>query len=358
MSASSTSGVHPLARDKFESLLAAVEVSPPIEQTEAWYRFEETLGDREFLGFFEVILAGNPVAVLALQRVEYHGTKFLWSKNGPLWLVEPTLEVQTGVVEVLVSWVKATAPLTPFIRLHLTEPVSGAQPPLQIVTYDRTVVLDSTGGADQIMQRFSKSGRRNLRASLRKTPIEVFDETEEASTDFSKYHEIMQEVAKRQEFNAWPASFYQDMLQGLGSEHSRLFAGRVDGELVAWGIFTLSGNRGSYYYAAANEQGRRRSSSAQVLYSAAQELGKAGVEQIDLMGIGSDLAPSLAHLSAFKRAFAQQETVLAPAWDVPVNHLTYKLLVAGKDATTKLRGLSSALREKRSRKAEEVSDEA
>ncbi len=309
----------------------------PVEQTPAWYKFEESLGDRQFLGYFQVIIEGRPAAFLALQKVRYHGLQFLWSKHGPLWLQEPTVRLQEQVVSVLVSWVREILPLTPFIRLHLTSPVCDAQPPFQIVTFDTTVFLDATGTAEEILSRFSRRGRRNLRASWRKTPIDVSDETAAAAEDFSDYHAVMVETAQRQGFSPWPAQLYQSMLENLGAEHARLFAGRVDGELVGWGLFTVSGTQGAYYYAAANEAGRERGSAAQILTRAAEELGSQGVTQIDLMGIGSELAPSLNGLNVFKTAFAKEPTVVAPAWDVPVNKVLFRTLEAAQTMTRSTR---------------------
>ena len=64
----------------------AVGNSPfPVEQTEAWERFEEAMG-RPLWGRYLYEDGGKPVAAIALYRYEMGGQTFLWAKHGPVWL--------------------------------------------------------------------------------------------------------------------------------------------------------------------------------------------------------------------------------------------------------------------------------
>ncbi len=56
--------------------------------------------------------------------------------------------------------------------------------------------------------------------------------------------------------------------------------------------------------------------------------GLAGITDYDLMGIGSDFAPSLKGLNEFKTKFTETITPVAPARDVPLKKVFYKTLQA------------------------------
>lgn len=341
-----TSGFRPIQAQQMRERAVEAHVNVPIEQTWVWYEFEETFPGRELIGFFEVVVDGEPVALIALQRVEYHGFHFLWAKHGPVWLVPVNVELEKRVVEMLVAWAKKNAPLAPFIRLHLTEPVCGAQPPVQMITYDKTVVMETGGDAEQVMADFKKRTRTRLRQYLRRSPVEVRDETAAAVEDFGEFYQIMASTASRQGFNAWGPEVYQSMLRELGTEHARLLSASVDGERVAWAIFTLSGTGAEYLYAACTDRGREVGAPPQILLQAAVSLGEEGIEEMDLMGIGSELSPSLSHLNPFKTGFAKEETQVAPAWDVPVNKAAYKALIGARESARALRQLTGKLSER------------
>lgn len=342
-----TDGVRPIQAQQMRERAVAAHVNVPIEQTWVWYEFEETFPGRTLIGFFEIVVEGEPVALVALQRVEYHGFHFLWAKHGPVWLVPVDVELEKRVVETLVAWAKKNARMTPFIRLHLSEPVCGAQPPVQMITYDRTVVLDVTGTPEDVLSRFSAKGRTNVRRSIRRNPVSVTDETEQASADFGPYYRMLAETADRQGFNAWDADVYQNMVRELGPEHVRVFAARDEGgQLCGVSIVTVSGTDSAYYYAATNDLGRSLRAPEQLVFGAASIVGKDGVETLDLMGIGSELSPSLDSLTSFKMKFVKEATEVAPAWDVPVNKAAYRALIGAREGARALRRLTAKLSER------------
>ncbi|MFZ1383081.1 MAG: GNAT family N-acetyltransferase [Scrofimicrobium sp.] len=336
---------------QLHELAAEAEASLPIEQTPAWYRFERTFPDRVPLGFFAFYRNAEPIALIALQRVEYHGTYFLWAKHGPVWLAPLTPDLESEVASALVDWARQNYPRAAFLRIHVDERQAGTHPPMQIVTYDQTVVMSTAGGSDGVMAGLKKRGRSYLRQYLRRTPVEVADETAEATQDFGSFHRLMTSTASRQNFNAWSADVYQSMLRELGPEHARLYSARLNGEMVAWAIFTVSGNQAVYYYAASSEAGREAGAPTQILYHAAIDLGDQGVEEIDLMGIGSDLAPSLMQLNSFKTGFAKEITEVAPARDLVISKTRYRLLTTLRSGSRALKEAKSRLRGKSNEKA-------
>ena len=54
-----------------------------------------------------------------------------------------------------------------------------------------TVVIDVTGGDEEILSRMKPRGRRDVRKALREAPVTCADETEQATADFSEYYAIM-----------------------------------------------------------------------------------------------------------------------------------------------------------------------
>lgn len=328
--------ISPIGAQEMRTQAVNAGINVPIEQTWVWAEFEQTFPDRHLVGFFSVAFDGVPVAVLALTRYRYHGFDFLWCKHGPVWLVDQSEELEQATVRALIDWVKKTAWGTAFLRLHLRFPGPDAHSPMQITTYDRTVFVDLSDNADDLMLGFKKRARTKVRGAIKKTPVDCGDETELATEDFTPYYEVMAETAARQGFTPWSKSVYQNMLRTLKREHGRLYAARVDGRVVGFAIFTLSGTEAVYYYAAANAEGRDHEASIQVLYSALVDLGAEGFKTMDLMGVGSDLAPSLNALTSFKSGFAQEISEVSPAYDVPVNRTAYRALEVLKDGKSKL----------------------
>ena len=340
--------VRPITGQEMRDTAVEAQVVVPVEQTWVWAEFEETFPDRDLIGFFEITADGEPVAVLGLTAYDYHGFKFVWCKNGPVWLVPEDAALEKKAVRALVRWIKRRQPSTAFLRMHLRFPLADAKPPMQITPYDRTVIVDLADTEDDLMAGYKRRMRTQIRGARRKTPVELADESLAGAEDFGPYYKIMEETAERQDFTIWPQEVYEHLLRSLGEEYSRLYVARVDGEVAALAIFTMAGRRAAYYYAAANEAGRDNRAPVQLLHYALLELGKEGNTSADLMGVGSELAPSLNPMTALKSGFAAEITTISPAYDVPVNKLRYKALELLRDAKTTVTSLTdvSALKDK------------
>lgn len=332
--------IRPIAAQEMRDLAVQTGVNVPIEQTWVWAEFEETFPDRALVGFFSIIVDGQTVAILGLTRYEYHGFEFVWAKHGPVWLVENTPELERAAVRALVKWLKKKRSRTAFVRLHLAFPSGEAHLPMQITTYDRTVYVALSPEEATLMSGYKPRMRTSIRGAAKKTPLDFADETALAMADMTEYYAIMEETADRQGFNAWSQDVYQSLLETLGHEHARLYTARHEGQLVAFTIVTLAGVEAIYYYAAANELGRTRRASAQLLHWACATLGQEGLVRMDLMGVGSPLAPSLDVLTTFKSGFSKEVVETAPAYDVPVNKTLFRaleLLGSGKSKVNTLK---------------------
>lgn len=318
---------------ELERLLAAVDVVVPIEQTKAWADYQETIKGR---AFWKCLAASEDrVDVAYVSFIDYltHGYHYLRTHHGPMWVEPPTERLEAEVVDALASYVRSVDRRQAFLRMAIDHELPSTRPTLSSIPYDTTVVIDLTGGDDAILSRMKPRGRRDVRKSLREAPVSCADETKRAMESFAEYYQVMVETAERDGFVPAPLSDYQNMITVLGSDHCRVFAGRLDDGVVAtWSIVTLSNAHATRYYAASRSDTMRNNVTDKLIYFECCSLGREGCTDFDLMAIGSDFSPSLKGLNVFKTKFAKEVTHVAPDRDVPIRTVLYKSLQMGKRA--------------------------
>lgn len=348
MGSDTTWTVSPLGDEDYAAALAAAGVDPPIEQTLAWHPLVVADPERETLGRYLVSRGDTPRAVASVTRLVTHRVPFLWVRHGPVWFDTPSDGDEAGAVAALCEALHEADPKAIHVRMDVRADVEGAQPPTGMITYDHTVVLDTDvpgastmdddAVAEAVLSRFKPRGRRDVRKSVRESGLACADETERAGADFSEYHALMSETADRDGFVPWPVEFYQEMVSGLGPEHCRVFAGRVDATLVCWSIVTISGAHAARYYAAsATSMMRKRVSDRLVLFECVA-LARRGVTEYDLMGIGSEIAPELNGLNEFKTKFSREVREVAPAREFVLRPMAYRAYRTARAAVEKVRG--------------------
>lgn len=320
----------------FEREAKQAGITLPIEQTTIWASFQADIDGRTPWGYYLIRHDGELAAVISFIDYETHGYHYLRSVHGPAWVAKPSEADEHDAIQAIVDMVRRTDRNIVFIRMDLWY-TPGTQPVLSTVPYDATVIIDVTGGDDAILSRMKRRGRRDVRKSLRECPADVADETTQALADFSEYYDVMVETGKRDGFTPAPISDYSDMIKALGADHCRVFAARIEGRVVAWSIVTVNGTRAVRYYAGMRNEVMRLHVTDKLLYSECCILGEQGITDYDLMGIGSDFAPSLKGLNEFKTKFTEEITPVAPARDVPVKKAFYWAL-------TTLQSLRKALR--------------
>ncbi len=300
-------------------------ITLPIEQTKVWSGFQADIDGRTPWGDYLIKRDGELVAVISFIDFETHGYHYLRSMHGPAWVAKPAEAEEREVVDAIVDTVKKADKNIAFLRID-TWFADGTEKVLSTVPYDQTVVIDVTGGDDEILARMKRRGRRDVRKSLRECPAEVADETDKALADFSEYYDVMVETGQRDGFTPAPMSDYSDMIGALGADHCRVFAARIEDRVVAWSIVTVNGTHAVRYYAGMRNEVMRLHVTDKLLYSECCILGSQGITEYDLMGIGSDFAPSLKGLNEFKCKFTEEITPVAPARDVPIKKVFYKTL--------------------------------
>lgn len=321
-----------LSFDEFEALAAERGLRLPVEQTAAWAAFESRVEGRTPWGACRIDADGELLGLVSFIDYATHGYHYLRAHHAPVWVRPLTADEERGAVEGLARAVASHDRRIAFIRMAVEHESDAVRPTLSTLPYDTTVVLDVTGGEDEILSRMKPRGRRDVRKSLRECPATCADETSLAAADFSPYYRIMCETGARDGFVPAPLSDYADMVDALGPERCRVFAARIDGELAAWSMVTMNDGLATRYYAATTrDAGRKRVADKLVLFEsvAVSELGCASY---DLMGIGSDFAPETKNLNEFKTKFAKEIAMIAPDRDVPIKHALYRSLCAVKEA--------------------------
>ena len=339
-----------LTFQRFEEKAEALGLPLPIEQTSAWAELESTIPGRSQWGCFEVFDekdADKTVALVTFADYLTHGYHYLRSHHGPVYVAgDPTPELESQVLAAISSYVRRRDRKVSFIRLAVKADLPETSPVLSGIPYDHTVIIDVTGGDEEILSRMKPRGRRDVRKALREAPVTCADETDEAARDFSPYYDVMVETGARDGFRPAPMSDYQDMMRILGPSRCRLMAGRdQDGRVVTWSLITISGTRAVRYYAASRNETMRQHVTDKLLYFECCELGRIGCLDYDLMAIGSDFSPALMGLNEFKTKFTKEVAEVAPDRDLPVKRAMY-------DALQKLQAARRRRREAAEAKAE------
>lgn len=319
-----------------EQTAAQAGVPLPIEQTEIWANYQAEIPGRTPWGVYLIKRDDQTVAFIAFIDMETHGYHYLRSLHGPTWIEKPDEALERETVEAIAAEVKRADKHVAFIRID-TWFEDGTVPVLSTVPYDQTVVIDVTGGDDEILNRMKRRGRRDVRKSLRECPAQCADETDKAIADFTEYYDVMVETGKRDGFTPAPITDYSDMIAALGADHCRVFCARIDGRVVAWSIVTVNGTRAVRYYASMRNDVMRLHVTDKLLYWECCELGRQGITDYDLMGIGSDFAPSLKGLNEFKCKFTEDVTPVAAGRDVPIKKAFYSTLKLAKSVKDGLR---------------------
>lgn len=314
---------------ELEQKALALGIDLPIEQTGSWADYQVTIPGRSIWGCVEIISDDTIVALVSLFDYETHGYHYLRAAHGPVWTTEHDDALEAEVLEALASFIHDADKKVVFCRLAVTSEPDCVRPVLSTRPYNKTVVIDLTGGTeDDILSRMKPRGRRDVRKALRESPAVCADETELATESFAEYYDVMLETGKRDGFVPAPCSDYEDMIRILGPEHCRVYAGRIDGRVVTWSIVTISGTLAVRYYGASrSESMRQHVTDKLVLFECVDLNQNKGCTNYDMMGIGSEFAPELMGLNEFKTKFAKNGvTDVAPDRDLVIRKGFYSIL--------------------------------
>lgn len=333
--------VKTLSREEYEVALEALGVDIPVEQLPVWQDFESTVDGRSPWGYVAVLRDGETAALASFVQYETHGYRYLRAHHAPVWAAAPSAQDEAEALEALVAHINQADRSQVFMRLAVDHELPMTRPCLSTLPYDTTVVVDLSGGEEAIFSRMKPRGRRDVRKALRECPASMADETDLAAASFEEYHKIMCDTAARDGFVPAPCSYYANMMRVLGPDHCRVYAARIDGELVGWSLVTISGSVATRYYAATVSGAGRLHVADALVHFEMMHVAERGCTSYDLMGIGSEFAPETMNLNEFKTKFAKEGTVrIAPDRDVSIKGGFYAALQGVK----KLRARARAVR--------------
>lgn len=322
-----------ITHNELEARAEQLGINLPIEQTATWAAYQATIEGRMPWGCVALEEDGRTLALISLIDYETHGYHYLRANHAPVWAEQPSEATEAAAIDALAAHVRGRDRKQKFMRISILHELESTTPVLSGIPYDNTVVIDVTGGDEEILARMKPRGRRDVRKALRESPVTCADETDRAASDFSEYYAVMVETAQRDGFNPAPQSDYEDMIRLLGPDHCRVFAGRDEkGRVVTWSIVTINGTRAVRYYGASLNETMRQHVTDKLVYFECCDLGASkGCLDYDMMAIGSDFSPKLLGLNEFKTKFTKQVTAVAPDRDVPLHKTFYKALTAAKD---------------------------
>lgn len=322
-----------ITHNELEARAEQLDINLPIEQTATWAAYQATIEGRAPWGCVALEEDGRTLALISLIDYETHGYHYLRANHAPVWAEQPSEATEAAAIDALAAFVRGRDRKQKFMRISILHELTSTTPVLSGIPYDNTVVIDVTGGDEEILARMKPRGRRDVRKALRESPVTCADETDRAAADFSGYYAVMVETAQRDGFNPAPQSDYEDMIRLLGPDHCRVFAGRDEkGRVVTWSIVTINGTRAVRYYGASLNETMRQHVTDKLVYFECCDLGaNKGCLDYDMMAIGSDFSPKLLGLNEFKTKFTKQVTAVAPDRDVPLHKTFYKALTVAKD---------------------------
>ncbi len=339
-----TTELRPLDADGMR--IAAAGVAPlPIEQSAVWEPFEVSQG-RPCWGRFEWFEDDKRIALLCLYEYNLHGARYLWARHGPVWLREQSPAREVALRANLRKLVRRIDPGIVFVRLHAAYRATDLTELLQAITYDRTVIIDTSGGnEDSVLASMTTDGRRAVRRAMKRMSAgdaEVVEETGLTREALAEYYDVLEETAARDGFRPHPMSVYWDLLTSLGPDHARLFGVRVgkDRELACWDLVLANDRQATAYYGASRTSARAVLGPDALDFSIAVILASEGFRGFDLMGAHSARVPELYSVGRYKRRFARSYTDVDGAWDMPIRWALYRGLVMSlraKHAAVRLR---------------------
>lgn len=322
--------------------IAAAGVVPvPFEQSSHWEAFMEAQGHRLW-GRYLWKEDGKNIAVIALYEYSLRGVKFLWAKSGPVWLKEATPEREAAFRHDLRLLLEQRDKAVAFIRLNAIYQADDLTLPLQTISYDRTVCIQSCGGDSAAMlDTMPNSGRRSMRKALKRAEEQgyrVCRESVTSSEEFSPFYEVMRETAERDGFRPHPMRVYVDLLSTIDADCSRLYSVRdADNNILCWDLVLIHDKCAQVPYGASTGRARRDAMPSLLDFEVTRMLGEEGVISLDLMGIHSPRCPELYGVGRYKMAFSSSYVDVPGGWDMPVKKRTFGMLRLAKRMKEHLR---------------------
>jgi peptidoglycan pentaglycine glycine transferase (the first glycine) len=171
--------------------------------------------------------------------------------------------------------------LEPDLRIDVfASPPSGFQPGIQSIQPPRTILVDLTGGEDQVLARMKQKTRYNIRLSQKRGVIA------HPSQDLEAFYHLVLTTGERDGFGVHSLAYYQKAYQIFHSRgECELFLAESEGAPLAGLMVFARGARAWYFYGASSDQQRELMPTYLVQWEAMRWAMRHGCTEYDLWGV-------------------------------------------------------------------------
>ncbi len=175
----------------------------------------------------------------------------------------------------------------------------------------RTAVLDLTKSEEELLSVMSKKTRQYIRKSAGEgtTVMQAAN-----LDDIDACLAIYKQTAKRAGFALHGDEYYHDIFTKLRND-SPVFMAKHDGNVVAFLWPVVTPEVAFELYGGMNEEGQRLRANYHLKWSVVTEMKRRGIKRYDVNGLLND------GVSAFKKGFIPDETMLSGTYDKPLSVL-------------------------------------
>lgn len=179
------------------------------------------------------------------------------------------------------------------------------------ILYPKTLILDLTQSADELLAKCTKTTRYDIRKGA-KNNLDIHRAV--SDEDVAAVLKTYRENADRAGFAIHSDQYYLDLHEFL-AEDSFIVACFEEGEAIAFTWIARSSTTYFELYGGSTDRGRKLIANAPVKWFAIQEAQAQGALRFDLNGLLND------GISKFKRSFSHHENLLQPSFDLKFNPL-------------------------------------
>lgn len=256
---------------------------------------------------------------------------------GKLWY-QPSLTAEADWLDAMITANKAIRQLDPAVFLvRIDVPISEKAtkvnlPKAHSIQPAHTIVLDVSGkSSEDLLEKFDRRARRDIRLSIRKgvQPVEL--EPTEATK--KQMFELMKTAAGGKGFAGLRSyQYYSDFWDEFVRTGYGKFYGAYEGKKLVVSAFVIQYGQNATYKDAGSDPTRDQSAQAAhgVQWQIIQDLNKAGVKNYDLLGVPAsdkidDPNDPLYGVGRFKTSFSHDIIDHLGAFDIALKPLAYKI---------------------------------
>ncbi len=290
-------------------------------QHSSWDAFQQSIGRKTYH------LSNAGAQALLIKHTLPFGLSWFEVPRGPLYDNEVSLGHILKEAQEIALRENAV-----FIRFSSYKKLPSEEFSFQSTSYDKhpenSLILELSLSEEEILAQMKPKGRYNIKVA-QKNNISV-----EPSSDVEAFHNLLKKTGTRDGFGIHPMSYYQKMLEAMGSKAALLVA-RYEDRIIAGGIFVYLDQWGIYYYGASDHHYRKYMAPYLIQWEAIKEAKKRGCKKYDFLGVAPENSVNHAWsgVSQFKHKFGgaivnypkAKDLVLRPFW-----YLAYKLYKAKK----------------------------